>query len=124
MRCVSSLYERLGGDGAITKTVVEFYDRVMADESLAPFFEGVDIDTQATKMIAFVTMAFGGPHEYTGRDLRTAHARLVQEGLGEAHFDAVAEHLRATLLHLGVQPQLIEEAIAIVATTHDDVLAG
>ncbi|MCA9649968.1 MAG: group 1 truncated hemoglobin [Myxococcales bacterium] len=119
---MSSLFERLGGEAAITKTVIEFYDRVMADETLSPFFDDVDIDRQANKMIAFVTMAFGGPHEYSGRDLRTAHARLVDNGLGEAHFIAVASHLRSTLADLGVAEPLIEEAIGIVATTHDDVL--
>lgn len=121
---MSSLYERIGGDAAITKTVIEFYDRVMADESVAPFFDGVDIDKQANKMIAFITMAFGGPHQYTGRDLRTAHARLVRNGLGDEHFSAIAVHLENTLADLGVDRPLIDEALSIVATTHDDVLAG
>ncbi len=39
------------------------------------------MDKQVNKQIAFMTMAFGGPHNYTGRDLRTAHARLVERGL-------------------------------------------
>ncbi len=63
--------------------------------------------------------AFGGPEEYRGRDLRTAHRHL---GLDDRHFDAIAGHLRATLRELGIAPELIEESISIVAGTRDDVL--
>jgi hypothetical protein len=37
-----------------------FYDRIMGDESLAPFFADLDMDKQINKQIAFMTMAFGG----------------------------------------------------------------
>ena len=33
---------------------------------------------QAAKQKAFFTMAFGGPNDYTGEDLRKAHTRLVK----------------------------------------------
>ena len=45
---------------------------------------------------------FGGFNRYTGRDMRTAHARLVTQGLNDGHFDAVIENLAATLRELGV----------------------
>jgi hemoglobin len=70
-----------------------------------------------------MTRAFGGPAEHAGRDLRTAHAQLVREkGLGDQHFDAVAEHLVSTLRELGVAENLIEEALAVVASTRNEVL--
>ncbi len=65
----SSLYERLGGEAAITACVGMFYDRIMGDPKLSPFFDDLDMDKQINKQIAFMTMAFGGPHEYSGRDL-------------------------------------------------------
>ena len=67
-------------------------------------------------------MAFGGPNNYSGKDLTQAHAKLVKDGLNDSHFDAVAGHLNATLQELGVAKDLIGEAMAIAAGTRDDVL--
>lgn len=117
-----SLYERLGGEDAITATVGMFYDRIMGDESLAPFFADLDMDKQINKQIAFMTMAFGGPHDYDGRDLRSAHARLITRGLNADHFAAVAGHLQATLTTLSVPTELIAEVMSIVGSTQPEVL--
>ena len=117
-----TLYERLGGEAAITATVGMFYDRIMADESLVPYFADLDMDKQINKQIAFMTMAFGGPHDYTGRDLRTAHAGLVSRGLNSDHFGAVAGHLHATLTALSVPDELIDEVMTIVGGTKAEVL--
>ena len=119
----TSLYDRLGGEAAVAAAVDLFYEKVMADERTRPFFSGLDMPAQIKKQIAFMTVAFGGPNEYKGRDLRTAHARLVKEqGLSDVHFDAVAGHLKATLTELKVSNELVEETLAIVATTRDQVL--
>ncbi|KAG2423281.1 hypothetical protein HXX76_015430 [Chlamydomonas incerta] len=113
-----TLYERLGGEAAVEKAVEIFYERLVADPQLAPFFEGVDIRTQRRKQQAFMTYAFGGAKGYTGRDLAAAHRRLIQEkGLKEEHFDMVAGHLAGTLQLLGVGAELVDEVITLVATT-------
>lgn len=118
-----TLYERLGGEAAVGAAVPLFYDKVMGDESIAHYFDGIDMDAQIEKQVAFMTMAFGGPSNYTGRDLRTAHARLVKHGLGDAAFDSVATHLRDTLIELGVGNALVAEVLAVVGTTRKDVLS-
>jgi hemoglobin len=118
----SSLYERLGGEAAITACVGMFYDRIMGDPKLSPFFDDLDMDKQINKQIAFMTMAFGGPHEYSGRDLRTAHARLINRGLDEGHFALVAGHLQATLETLSVPRPLIDEVLTLVGSTKGEVL--
>jgi hemoglobin len=100
-----------------------FYDRIMADETLAPFFADLDMDKQINKQIAFMTMAFGGPHEYEGRDLRNAHSRLVARGLNAEHFTAVAGHLHATLTTLEVPSEIINEVMTIVGSTKSEVLS-
>ncbi len=122
MSAVKSLYERLGGDVGLQAAVASFYEKVMDDPSLEPFFRDVAMDAQIKKMIGFMRMAMGGPHDYTGRDLRTAHARLVKQGLGEAHFDAVVDHLEATFVEMEVEEDLIAQALELVASTHGDVL--
>jgi hemoglobin len=120
---MNSMYERLGGEAAVAAAVPRFYEKVMADPSLLHFFDGLDMNALIKKQIAFMTMAFGGPNHYTGRDLRTAHARLLKKGLGDAAFDAVAMHLQSTLEELGVDSGLIGEVLQVVGSTRKDVLS-
>lgn len=117
-----SLFEQLGGFPAVDAAVDIFYRRVLADDRVSRFFEDTDMDAQREKQKAFLTMVFGGSHEYAGKDLRTAHAKLVERGLDDSHFDAVAEHLAATLRRLDVPEPLIEQVMTIAGGTRADVL--
>ena len=117
-----TLFEKIGGEAAVDAAVDIFYRKVLADERINKFFEGVDMEKQAAKQKAFLTMAFGGPHHYTGKDMREGHAHLVAQGLNDSHFDAVMENLGATLKELNVPDELIAEAAAIAESTRNDVL--
>ncbi len=117
-----SLFDRLGGEAAVNAAVDIFYRKVLADDRINEFFEGVDMEKQAAKQKAFLTMAFGGPNNYTGEDMRKGHAHLVERGLNDSHFDAVVENLGTTLKELGVSDDLIAEVAAIAETTRNDVL--
>ncbi|HEY1534408.1 MAG TPA: group 1 truncated hemoglobin, partial [Polyangiaceae bacterium] len=84
-----SLYERIGGEAAVAAAVDLFYEKVLADQRTQSFFAGLDMQAQIKKQMAFMTVAFGGPKEYRGRDLRAAHAGLVRDkGLTDVHFNA------------------------------------
>lgn len=119
---MSSLYDQLGGSAAVDAAVDKFYRRVLADDRISEFFEGVDMETQAAKQKAFLTMVFGGPNNYTGLDMRKGHAHLVARGLDDSHFDAVVENLGATLKDMGVSDELIGQVAALAETTRADVL--
>ena len=119
---MATIYEQIGGAAAVEAAVDIFYRKVLADDRIARFFDGVDMDRQRDKQKAFLTMVFGGPNAYTGKDMRAAHARLVGMGLDGSHFDAVVENLGATLTELGVPAALIGEVAAIAETTRHDVL--
>ncbi|MDQ7000501.1 MAG: group 1 truncated hemoglobin [Mariprofundus sp.] len=118
----TSLYEQLGGEAAVNAAVDVFYRRVLADAYVVRFFEGVDMEKQAAKQKAFLTMAFGGPHNYSGKDMREGHRHLIKMGLNDSHFEHILMHLRATLAELGVANNLIQQVIAIADSTRDDVL--
>lgn len=117
-----TLYEKIGGEAAVNAAVDIFYRKVLADDRINKFFDGIDMEQQANKQKAFLTMAFGGPHNYTGKDMRDGHAHLVKQGLSDEHFDAVMENLGATLQELNVPADLIAEAAAIAESTRNDVL--
>ena len=117
-----TLYDKLGGEAAVNAAVDIFYRKVLADYRINRFFDNTDMDTQLAKQKAFLTMAFGGPNNYTGTDMRTAHAKLVEKGLDGSHFDAVAGHLNDTLNELKVPQDLISQVMAIAGGTRNDVL--
>lgn len=118
----ASLYERIGGEPAVNAAVDVFYRKVLNDSRINRFFDNTDMDQQIAKQKAFFTMAFGGPNNYTGKDMRNAHASLVKRGLDASHFDAVMEHLGATLVELNVPNDLIAEAAGIAEGARADVL--
>ena len=74
-----------------------------------------DLDKQE----AFLTMVFGGPNNYSGKDMREGHKHLA---LKDEHFDAVVENLGTTLKELGVSDEDIAEVAALAETTRNDVL--
>jgi hemoglobin len=116
---MASVYEQIGGAGAVDAAVDIFYRKVLADPVISHFFDGVDMDRQIGKQKAFLTLAFGGPNNYSGKDMRNAHKHMK---LTEQHFQAVAGHLVATLKELSVPQHLIDEVVKIAVSTHDDVL--
>ena len=119
-----SLFEQIGGEAAVDAAVDLFYRKVLADEELAPFFESTDMEEQHKKQKAFLTMAFGGPNNYTGADMTKAHAKLVKQGMGEKHFNLVMKHLGETLTELNVPAELISKAAEIAMSVKGDVLKG
>ena len=108
-----SLYDELGGAPAVEAAVDIFYRKVLSDDRISHFFDGVDMERQAAKQKGFLTMVFGGPNNYTGKDMRTGHAHLVARGLNDSHVDAVIEDLAATLRELGVGEDRIAQVAVI-----------
>lgn len=117
-----TLFERIGGEAAVNAAVELFYRKVLNDHRINRFFNNTDMDSQIAKQKVFFTVAFGGPNTYSGQDMRNAHAHMVKMGLDNSHFDAVMEHLGASLTELKVPGELIAEAAAIAESVRNDVL--
>ena len=99
-----SIYDQIGGRDAVAAAVGIFYDKVLSDDVLAPYFTGTDMARQQAHMRAFLAAAIGGPAVYAGRDMGAAHRGL---GVTDEAFDHVVEHLVATLTELSVPAELI-----------------
>jgi hemoglobin len=69
-----------------------------------------------------LTLAFGGPNRYTGKNLRDGHAHLVDQGLNDSHVDVVIELLGETLRELDVPANLVQEVAAIAESVRGQVL--
>jgi len=117
-----TLYDKIGGKDAIDAAVEIFYGKVLSDDRIKHFFNDIDMNRQRGKQKAFLAFAFGGPVKYTGKDMREGHKHLVERGLNDDHFNAVAENLKTTLEELNVPGELIDQVLAIAESTRDDVL--
>lgn len=76
-----SLFERLGGQNAVNAAVDIFYRKMLTDERVSHFFDDVDMEQQILKQKGFLTMVFGGPNKYNGKNMREGHAHLLKRGL-------------------------------------------
>lgn len=114
-----TLYKRLGGAASIDAAVELFYEKVLADVTLAPFFSNTDMDRQKVHQKAFLTKALGGRSDYQGKGLKAAHAGL---GITDENFNSVAGHLTDTLNELGVPEDLVNEVISAVAGLRGEVV--
>lgn len=94
-----SVYDDIGGDEAIRGAVASLYRRVLADPTVAYYFEGSDLGSLRAHQRAFLTEALGGPHVFSGRSMADAHADL---DITDEAFDTVVEHLIAALAEVGV----------------------
>jgi hemoglobin len=117
-----SLFEMLGGANAVDIAVENFYRKVLMDERVSHFFEDVDMDQQIAKQKGFLTLAFGGPNQYTGLDMRKGHAHLVKRGLNDSHVDVILELLGDTLKELDIPKPLIDRVIQTAESARSDVL--
>src|SRR5688572_16015791 len=117
-----TLYEQLGGEAAVDAAVDVFYRKVLTDDRVSSFFDDVDMDRQIAKQKAFLTMVFGGPVAYTGKDMRQGHTHLVQRGLNDSHVDAVIEILGDSLREVGAPDHLIKRVADIAESARADVL--
>jgi len=118
-----TLFDQLGGAAAVDAAVDIFYRKVLIDDRVSHFFDAVDMDRQRAKQKAFLTMAFGGPNNYAGKDLRTGHAHLLKLGLDDSHVDTVIELLGQTLKELNVPQPLIGQVTAIAESVRNEVLS-
>jgi hemoglobin len=135
---METLYEKLGGEPAIDATQVnpilpmhshsssrvcmcsveKFYDLVLANPVLSPFFVSTNMERQRLMQKSFLNHVFGGK-PYNGKGMRAAHAKLHLE---DKHFDEVLAMLRKALASLGVKEDLIKQVIATAETTREEVL--
>ena len=112
-------YEVFGGGPAVSAVVNDFYERVLGDPQLAPYFEGVDMSRLKRHQVLLVTKVLGGPDNYNGRPLDEAHAGL---GIDSDDFNAVVGHLAGAMKDAGVPDDIIGRAGAAVAATEPAIV--
>jgi hemoglobin len=114
-------YDRIGGGAAVSIVVDRFYQRVLDDPQLAPFFRDTDIAKLKRHQVLLISQVLGGPANYDGRDLRQAHAGLQ---ITREDFARVVDHLVASLREAGVGEDVIGRLGAELGGVERDVVTA
>lgn len=115
-----TLFQRLGGDPFITLMVASFFDEIVEDPSLAPFFENISVSALKVHQVKLFGVIFGSDEEKPDPDdllnfMLATHTRLFREhGLDATHFDKVATCFVQGLQSFMIDQDLIDECVAIL----------
>ena len=107
----ATLYERLGGEAGIRKISNDVLDKNLNNPRIGHHFQKVDMDRLKQLVFEFFSMGTGGPHQYTGRDMLSAHSGL---NISEADFHFANEDTVEALRENGVGEAEINEVIGIL----------
>ena len=118
---IEDLYDLIGGRSTIQAATELFYDRILQDDNLRRFFEGVDMAQLRSRQVMFISMLLGG-RVYTGKDIHDAHSRFRDQGLNDAHFDLFLTHFRAALEEVGVKPENAQKVMQRLESKRGTVL--
>jgi len=115
-----SLYQQLGGFTVVHKVVSDFYDRVLNNDSLSPFFSQTDMARLIDHQTKFFSSILGGPTSYTTEELSKVHENLA---IQEIHFDTLIELVKETLEDNAVDDGQFE-VIAAKLEAHRDCIVS
>jgi hemoglobin len=116
-----TLYERLGEQEGIRAVVDDFYDRLVADDDLGPYFEGADVDSLRRTQTDFLCEAAGGPETYDATPVEEAH---IDVPFTPADIQRAVELLYESLDAFDVPEEDADLVVEAVAAREDDLLAG
>ena len=125
-----SLYTRLGGEPAIRAVVEDFVNSAAGDPKVnfdrknpahPKTWDATreNVTKLKAQLVAFIAQATGGPKNYTGQDMGEAHRGMQ---IKEEEFNALAGHLKNTLVKLNVPQKEQDELMAVVGSTKGDIV--
>lgn len=120
-----SLFDRIGGEAGVERLLSSFYDRVLGDPELAPFFENVPMEKLRRMQKEFFSEALDGPLFYSGRSMREVHQG---RGITKEHLRRFTDHLLETLTEsqedLGLTHREVDRIHSRIALEADEISGG
>ena len=113
-----TLFESVGGEQVIAELIDEFYDRVLVDPELKPFFKDTSVDKLRRMQREFFSAALDGPITYTGRPLSHVHHG---KGITKHHFARYVGHLIDTLRSRDITDQDVNDIISRISTYANEI---
>jgi hemoglobin len=116
---MDTLYERLGGSDAIQKIVSDLVDIHAANPRIAPRFASVDRGKLKQSAAAFFIAGSGGPNNYQGKDMLSAHRGM---NIDAEEFLAVLDDALEALEKNNVGQREKEEVVYILYSMRRDII--
>lgn len=114
-----TMYERLGGEFAVALLVDRFYDRVLKDPDLEPFFRHVSMEKLRAMQLEFFTAALDGPAHYSGRPLDQVHKG---HGITSKQMHKFMQHLLETIQFAHPNDKEVQEMYSRIALFGDSII--
>jgi hemoglobin len=118
-RPAASLYEQLGGQGAIESLVDEILVQAHEDERISALFVGVDLPYLKDRLVEQLCQATGGPCEYTGLPMDEAHAGMR---VSDDEFDFFVEDLVAAMEALSIDAAAQQQIAELLLPMRPDIV--
>jgi hemoglobin len=118
-RADKTLFESMGGEPALRAALDHFADLVVADDRINFTFAEANMGKFKQLLFEQLCNVSGGPCKYTGRDMRTSHAKLH---INNAEFNALAEDLYISLGQAGVPYRLQNKLMALLAPMQHEIV--
>src|SRR5687768_3046185 len=96
-------FEELGGEPVLRTIIREFVERMTSDAMIGFFFSSVDKRRLAEMEYRFTARFLGAPIEYTGKQIKDAHAAHPIMG---GQFDRRRKILEEVIDEYGVPPEV------------------
>jgi len=100
-----SIYDQLGGFTTVRKVVIEFYNRVLDEDELNPYFSKINMERQIDHQTKFISMILGGPASFSDKHLKNVHKKL---NITNDHFELIKELIIETLEDFDLDEKHVE----------------
>lgn len=114
-----SLYDRLGGKPALTAVVNELWAVASTDVRINARFAHTKPEIFGAQLVDFLCQASGGPCQYKGQDMKTAHTGMK---LTEGEFTALAEDTVKALDKFKVPDTEKGEVMGLLGSLKGDII--
>lgn len=119
-----SLYERLGGNGTITRLVDDIVQAHMENPVIKARFLPYAEDPEHLGVIkghlcAFLCAGSGGPEQYKGRTMPEAHRGM---NISPAEYMAAVDDILSVLARHGIDEVTRKDVLAIAYSLKDDII--
>jgi hemoglobin len=104
-----SLFDKYGGFSQVSRIVLDFYDRLLDDDDLGPYFEAIDMARIVDHQTKFIATLLGGPASYTDEQIRVMHRHLT---IRPADFERLRDMLARTLADHGLEGADVDHVVA------------
>ncbi len=114
-----ALYQAFGEKAGLVKLMDDFVPRLQADPRLAEAFKNANVVNLKAKLVDQICVVSGGPCEYKGADMKSAHSNM---DITKTDFNALVEVLQKSMDAQGIAFSSQNQLLAKLAPMHRDVI--